>query len=177
MVKLNRRPANSIANPIMFSSGGLFSGFQPHTTHAHWCTGVRMHFLPSRRKRKEKKCIRRSCTPTTTCEARAAINKSEHRNAVHFVHTPDLGRHIRERVKKAFESGSKTNWDSEECQQQYGSLSRLADNKYRNQYRLKRHSTATGLSTDECNLILSTEVLAYLKEENKGLFRKIFNKD
>ncbi|GBO99585.1 hypothetical protein EVAR_730_1 [Eumeta japonica] len=35
-------------------------------------------------------CIRRSCTPTTTCEARAAINKSnEHRNAIHhFAHTP-----------------------------------------------------------------------------------------
>ncbi|GBP00592.1 hypothetical protein EVAR_76883_1 [Eumeta japonica] len=29
------------------------------------------------------------CTPTATCEARAAISKSEHRNAVHhFVHTP-----------------------------------------------------------------------------------------
>ncbi|GBP87705.1 hypothetical protein EVAR_61930_1 [Eumeta japonica] len=34
-------------------------------------------------------CIRRSCTPTATCEAHAAINKSEHRNAVHhFAHTP-----------------------------------------------------------------------------------------
>ncbi|GBP21908.1 hypothetical protein EVAR_7121_1 [Eumeta japonica] len=30
-----------------------------------------------------------SCTPTTTCEAHAAINKSEHRHAVHhFAHTP-----------------------------------------------------------------------------------------
>ncbi|GBP66130.1 hypothetical protein EVAR_51299_1 [Eumeta japonica] len=33
--------------------------------------------------------IRRSCTPTATCEARAVINKSEQRNAVHyFAHTP-----------------------------------------------------------------------------------------
>ncbi|GBP52403.1 hypothetical protein EVAR_4686_1 [Eumeta japonica] len=34
-------------------------------------------------------CIRHSCTPTATFEPRAAINKSEHRNAVrHFAHTP-----------------------------------------------------------------------------------------
>ncbi|GBP14411.1 hypothetical protein EVAR_92397_1 [Eumeta japonica] len=34
-------------------------------------------------------CIRCSRTPAATCEARAAINKSEHRNAVlHFARTP-----------------------------------------------------------------------------------------
>ncbi|GBP96921.1 hypothetical protein EVAR_31091_1 [Eumeta japonica] len=41
-VKLNRKPADSIADPVMTSSAGLFSGFRPHTTRA----GVRMHFLP-----------------------------------------------------------------------------------------------------------------------------------
>ncbi|GBP96925.1 hypothetical protein EVAR_31095_1 [Eumeta japonica] len=39
-VKLNRKPADSIADPVMTSSAGLFSGFRPHTTRA----GVRMHF-------------------------------------------------------------------------------------------------------------------------------------
>ncbi|GBP94453.1 hypothetical protein EVAR_67794_1 [Eumeta japonica] len=35
-------------------------------------------------------CIRRSSIATATCEARAAINKSEHRNAVYyFTHTPE----------------------------------------------------------------------------------------
>ncbi|GBP29638.1 hypothetical protein EVAR_79187_1 [Eumeta japonica] len=48
-VKLNRKPANSIADSVMFSSEGLFY-----------------------------------YTPTGTCEARAAINKSEHRNAVRY---------------------------------------------------------------------------------------------
>ncbi|GBP49061.1 hypothetical protein EVAR_81621_1 [Eumeta japonica] len=34
-------------------------------------------------------CICRSCTPAATYKARAAINKSEHRNAVHyFAHIP-----------------------------------------------------------------------------------------
>ncbi|GBP70904.1 hypothetical protein EVAR_48869_1 [Eumeta japonica] len=35
------------------------------------------------------RCIRCSCTPTATCQARAAIKKFEHLNAVHhFAHTP-----------------------------------------------------------------------------------------
>ncbi|GBP88867.1 hypothetical protein EVAR_64696_1 [Eumeta japonica] len=34
-VKLNRKPANSIADSVMLSSGGLFSAFQPHTTRVH----------------------------------------------------------------------------------------------------------------------------------------------
>ncbi|GBP15916.1 hypothetical protein EVAR_12504_1 [Eumeta japonica] len=34
-------------------------------------------------------CIHCNCTPAVTCEARAALNKSEHRNAVHnFAYTP-----------------------------------------------------------------------------------------
>ncbi|GBP35068.1 hypothetical protein EVAR_75271_1 [Eumeta japonica] len=50
-------------------------------------------FLPSfpvaRGELTKKKCIRRSCTPAAICEVRTAINKSEHRNAVHnFAHTP-----------------------------------------------------------------------------------------
>ncbi|GBP34606.1 Histone-lysine N-methyltransferase SETMAR [Eumeta japonica] len=69
---------------------GRASGFQPHTTHAHGREGVRdRYFLPPPRRKRKKKCIRRSCTPAATCEARAVINKSEHRNAVHhFDHTP-----------------------------------------------------------------------------------------
>ncbi|GBP38385.1 hypothetical protein EVAR_28180_1 [Eumeta japonica] len=48
---------NSICRPVIPSSGGLFSGFQPHTTRVHGRTGV--HFLssPSRRKREKKKKV------------------------------------------------------------------------------------------------------------------------
>ncbi|XP_023936323.1 probable methyltransferase-like protein 15 homolog [Bicyclus anynana] len=79
----------------------------------------------------------------------------------------DLGKFIRSKVKAAFESTDKVNLDSEFCNQQYNALNKLADNNYRNKYKRTLHSTATGLSTEECQLILSTEVLDYLKEENK----------
>lgn len=89
----------------------------------------------------------------------------------------DLGKFIRDKVKLAFESSEKQNLDSELCNRQYNSLNKLADNHYKNKYKRKHSSTATGLSTEECNVILSNEVLEYLKEENKGFFSKIFGKD
>ncbi|CAB3224771.1 unnamed protein product [Arctia plantaginis] len=79
----------------------------------------------------------------------------------------DLGKFIRDKVKVAFESTNKKDLDSELCNQQYNSLNKLADNYYKNKYKRKHSSTATGLSVEECNLILSNEVLDYLKEENK----------
>ncbi|CAH0728169.1 unnamed protein product, partial [Brenthis ino] len=89
----------------------------------------------------------------------------------------DLGKFIRDKVKAAFETSNKQNLDSEHCNRQYNTLNKIADNYYRDKYKRTRHSTATGLSTEECNVILSSEVLDYLKEENKGFFGKIFNKD
>ncbi|KOB74309.1 putative s-adenosyl-methyl transferase mraw [Operophtera brumata] len=82
----------------------------------------------------------------------------------------DLGRFIRDKVKTAFESSERQNLDSELCTRHYNSLNKLADNHYKNKYKRTQNSTATGLSTEECNLILSNEVLQYLKEENKGKF-------
>lgn len=89
----------------------------------------------------------------------------------------DLGRLIRDKVKKAFESSERQNLDSELCTQQYNSLNKLADNHYNNKYKRTLNSTATGLSTEECNLILSDDCLEYLKEENKGFLSKIFKKE
>ncbi|KPI95275.1 Uncharacterized protein C6orf125 [Papilio xuthus] len=89
----------------------------------------------------------------------------------------DLGKFIRDKVKAAFETSQTQNLDTDLCNRQYNSLNRLADNYYKNKYKRLKTSTATGLNTEECNLMLSNEVLTYLKEENKGFFKKIFNKD
>ncbi|KAM3958853.1 ubiquinol-cytochrome c reductase complex assembly factor 2-like [Aphomia sociella] len=86
----------------------------------------------------------------------------------------DLGKFIRDKVKAAFETTDKQKLDSELCTRQYNSLNKIADNHYRNKYKRTRNSTATGLSTEECNVILSNEVLNYLKEGNKGFFSKVF---
>ncbi|KOB72610.1 putative s-adenosyl-methyl transferase mraw [Operophtera brumata] len=70
----------------------------------------------------------------------------------------DLGRFIRDKVKTAFESSERQNLDSELCTRHYNSLNKLADNHYKNKYKRTQNSTATGLSTEECNLILSNEL-------------------
>ncbi|XP_041969609.1 probable methyltransferase-like protein 15 homolog [Aricia agestis] len=88
----------------------------------------------------------------------------------------DLGKFIRDKVKVAFEASNKDNLDSELCTRQYNSLNKLADNFYHNKYKRTKFSTATGLSIEECNVILSNEVLEYLKEENKVLLRKVHTK-
>ncbi|CAG9094520.1 unnamed protein product [Plutella xylostella] len=89
----------------------------------------------------------------------------------------DLGKVIRDKVKSAFESTEKVNFDSDLCNRQYTILNKLADNHYKNKYKRTKISSATGLNPEECNLILSDEVLEYLKEENKGFFSKVFKKE
>ncbi|CAF4797327.1 unnamed protein product [Pieris macdunnoughi] len=89
----------------------------------------------------------------------------------------DLGKLIRDTVKRAFELSNSQDLNSEFCNQQYNSLNKLADNYYKKKYKRIRQSSATGLNTEECNIILSNEVLDYLKEENKSFFHKIFKKD
>ncbi|XP_047504325.1 probable methyltransferase-like protein 15 homolog [Pieris napi] len=79
----------------------------------------------------------------------------------------DLGKLIRDTVKRAFELSNSQDLNSEFCNQQYNSLNKLADNYYKKKYKRIRQSSATGLNTEECNIILSNEVLDYLKEENK----------
>lgn len=88
----------------------------------------------------------------------------------------DFGRALRDRVKLAFETDV-ASFDTETCNRQYKALNKLADNTYKNKYKRTVESSATGLSAEECNLILSTEVLDYLEEENKGFLKKIFKKD
>ncbi|GBP14436.1 hypothetical protein EVAR_7723_1 [Eumeta japonica] len=77
-VKLNRIPANSIADPVMFFQGEFLAGFsptQPTRTGTRVCRMDIFYLLVARGK---KKCIRRSCILTATCEARAVIKKSDH---------------------------------------------------------------------------------------------------
>ncbi|CAH1637539.1 unnamed protein product [Spodoptera littoralis] len=71
----------------------------------------------------------------------------------------DLGKFIRDKIKAAFESSERQNLNSELCKSQYNSLNKIAENHYRNKYKRTHNSTATGLSTEECNR-LNRAVLA-----------------
>jgi receptor-type tyrosine-protein phosphatase gamma/nucleoid factor 1 len=86
----------------------------------------------------------------------------------------DLGEHIRERVKTAFKTGEVYPWNENECNRIHASLKRLADNQYGQMYPRKSKSSASGLSADQCQALLSTEFLEELKKSEQGVFSRLF---
>lgn len=86
----------------------------------------------------------------------------------------DCGERIRECVKLAFNSEKGFTGDPEYCKAQYDALKRLTDNHYGNLYKRKLTHTSTGLTPQECNIVLSNESLQFLEEENKSFFKKYF---
>ncbi|XP_077286386.1 ubiquinol-cytochrome c reductase complex assembly factor 2 [Arctopsyche grandis] len=88
----------------------------------------------------------------------------------------DIGERIRECVKIAFNS-EQFNGDPKYCDQQYKSLKNLSDNSYANTYKRNKPYSSTGLTAEECKLLLSNESLEYLKKDDRGLISKLFNRD
>ncbi|GBP85918.1 hypothetical protein EVAR_83531_1 [Eumeta japonica] len=64
-----------------------------------WSSHVQADVRPIH-KLQRNRCIRHSCTTTATCEARAALNKSEHRNAVHHLNTHHKNQYSEVTVKE-----------------------------------------------------------------------------
>ncbi|KAK3872553.1 hypothetical protein Pcinc_015167 [Petrolisthes cinctipes] len=88
----------------------------------------------------------------------------------------DLGEHIRGRVSSGFKHGDASQVDQAECSRLHASLSRLASNVYAKRYPRSLKSSATGLSVEECQQIISTDFLKTLQEEDQSLFSRIFKK-
>ncbi|PSN42690.1 Ubiquinol-cytochrome-c reductase complex assembly factor 2 [Blattella germanica] len=86
----------------------------------------------------------------------------------------DLGQHIREQVKISFKSGEINIGNEAECNRIYSSLKRIADDHYAQLYLRKSRVSASGLSADECQGILSTEFLEELQKSDKGFFSRFF---
>jgi len=84
----------------------------------------------------------------------------------------DLGQHIRDQLKIAFAKGDASQPNPEQCNRYYSSLKRISSNYYGQLYKRSLLSTASGLNREQCNLALTPEMLEYLKEEDKGIFRR-----
>lgn len=86
----------------------------------------------------------------------------------------DLGQYIRDQVKKNFGSGAiTTNINEKECEETYNCLKRISDNHYSNLYKRRSETSATGLTAEQCNAILSTEFLNYINKRERNLFRRM----
>lgn len=82
----------------------------------------------------------------------------------------DLGEHLREQLKTTLRSTSKTIQSDDILNKQFEALERISNNVYATKYKRARNSTATGLSGEQCNQVLSSEFLEYLNEDKPGLF-------
>nr|XP_020453698.1 ubiquinol-cytochrome-c reductase complex assembly factor 2 isoform X1 [Monopterus albus] len=68
----------------------------------------------------------------------------------------DLGMFLRQRVASAFREGENTQIsDPEKCDQMYESLARINSNIYRQRFPRVRDTSFTGVTVEECRLILS----------------------
>lgn len=82
----------------------------------------------------------------------------------------DLGQHIRNKVAESFREGAATKLaDVAECKKQFNALENIAKNKFQNQYGIKflDDTASTGLTLDECHLLMATESLQIINKENK----------
>ncbi|XP_076166531.1 ubiquinol-cytochrome c reductase complex assembly factor 2-like [Ptiloglossa arizonensis] len=89
----------------------------------------------------------------------------------------DLGEHIRDRVKLAFiKCEVYSQVDQEQCDRYYLSLKRIVSNQYGQTYAHSRNSSATGLNREQCNLLLTPDMLEHFELINKGIFSRTYAK-
>ncbi|TMW47856.1 hypothetical protein DOY81_007060 [Sarcophaga bullata] len=79
----------------------------------------------------------------------------------------DFGEQIRRHIKNLTNPAELTQEATEKITKNIDSLERLANNTYGRKYQRIYQSTATGLSAQQCNQVLSSEFLQYLNEDKK----------
>ncbi|XP_001377827.1 ubiquinol-cytochrome-c reductase complex assembly factor 2 [Monodelphis domestica] len=89
----------------------------------------------------------------------------------------DLGAYLRQRVAQVFREGENTQIaEPETCDQMYESLARLHSNYYKLKYPRPKDTCFSGLTVEECRIVLATDTLEEFKEMNKGLWKKLQEK-
>ncbi|NWZ68986.1 UQCC2 factor, partial [Acrocephalus arundinaceus] len=89
----------------------------------------------------------------------------------------DLGYFLRQRVAQAFREGENTPIsDPEACDQMYESLVRIHTNFYKNKYPRLKDTTFTGVTVEDCRMILATDILKQMEDMKKGTWKRLREK-
>ncbi|XP_033925671.1 ubiquinol-cytochrome c reductase complex assembly factor 2 isoform X1 [Melopsittacus undulatus] len=89
----------------------------------------------------------------------------------------DLGTFLRQRVAQAFREGDNTEIaDPENCDQMYESLVRIHTNYYKNKYPRLKDTNFTGVTVEDCKMILATDALQQMEDMKKGMWKKLREK-
>ena len=76
----------------------------------------------------------------------------------------DLGSLIRKKVAEAFRQGDSSNVDPQQCDKVLESLVKIKTNYYKNMYpRAQEEKGCSGLTAEECNVMVSSEARKYLE--------------
>jgi len=86
----------------------------------------------------------------------------------------DLGLYIRRRIADGFRQGDASEIDVAECDRVYNSLHRIASDHFRRSYPRLRDSTFSGLSTEDCHTMNSTDGLELLQAKQSS-FQKLMS--
>lgn len=85
----------------------------------------------------------------------------------------DLGRYLRDNVKKFFDQGEVTSLDENKCLKKLNALERLCANTHFTKYKRELNSSSTGLTSNQCSQVLSSDFLEYLENQDKGFVSKL----
>ncbi|TVK90569.1 Rho guanine nucleotide exchange factor 19 [Bagarius yarrelli] len=89
----------------------------------------------------------------------------------------DLGMFLRQKVASAFREGENTQIsDPEKCDKMYESLVRINSNVYKEKFPRVKDTSFTGVTVEECRMLLETENLQQMDEEKKGLWKSIIQR-
>ncbi|XP_043932425.1 ubiquinol-cytochrome-c reductase complex assembly factor 2 [Protopterus annectens] len=86
----------------------------------------------------------------------------------------DLGTYLRQRVAQAFREGESTQiYDPVKCDQMYESLVNINTNFYKNKYPRLMDTSFTGVTVEECRMVLATDNMKQMEEMKKGMWQKL----
>ena len=88
----------------------------------------------------------------------------------------DLGAQIRKSVADAFPQGENSQVDAKYWEASLKSMSRLTANYHKNNYPRLKENNCTGLTAEECQLVLSTETLEMLQAEDQTFVERMRSK-
>ncbi|XP_010186257.1 PREDICTED: ubiquinol-cytochrome-c reductase complex assembly factor 2, partial [Mesitornis unicolor] len=66
--------------------------------------------------------------------------------------------------------------DPETCDRMYESLVRIHTNYYKNKYPRLKDTSFTGVTVEDCKMILATDVLKQMEDMKKGTWKKLREK-
>lgn len=88
----------------------------------------------------------------------------------------DLGEYLRKQLKASLRAGNISTDNQLSVDRQFQALERISNNVHSQNYPRSRTSTATGLTSEQCKIVISDAALKFFAEQaEKGLFSRIFS--